>query len=77
MAHKTAMQKLKETIEDMRSETSAHRLDLTAILLHIKTWGLELERMQIENAYTDGHADSSLFDSSPTPHDYYKEKYQS
>jgi len=76
MAHKTAMQKLKETVEDMRSETSAHRLDLTAILLHINTWGLENERMQIEDAYTDGHADASLFDSSPTSHQYYQEKYK-
>lgn len=74
---KTAMQKLKETIEDMRAETSAYRLDLTAILLHINTWGLELERMQIEDSYRDGHNDSNLFDSSPSPSDYYKEKYQS
>lgn len=71
------MQKLKETIEDMRAETSAYRLDLTAILLHINTWGLELERMQIEDSYRDGHNDSNLFDSSPSPSDYYKEKYQS
>ena len=74
---KTAIQRLKETIEDMRTETSAYRLDLTAILLHINTWGLELERMQIEDSYRDGHNDSNLFDSSPSPSDYYKEKYQS
>jgi hypothetical protein len=74
---KTAMQRLKETAEDMNSESFGNRLDLTAILLHINTWALELERMQIEDSYRDGHNDANLFDSSPSPHDYYKEKYES
>jgi hypothetical protein len=52
---KTAMEKLKEIVEETSKETNS--IFPTSVLMHINLWGLEYEKLQNQKEYAKGYND--------------------